>query len=246
MQMASDAYWEQRSAKIRRPFSRMTNAALIGAGPMFAVDEAITLGVVKRYDEAPSLLETFLPRLIALLSDEKQFDCFPEHEKRGRLADLHKQIHMAHWLLHGEFDPGLSRLARDAQWRSFRFHSPSAKPDVLLLLHLMLFEIESGQPRQARELYEKYEKSRLDVPPQSLRFSQNPRSLIYAHLRAKDISAETLHKARASFRAAATKWEKDVCPILYVRLPVAARILSACLRLTGQAHAPSAIFPLLR
>lgn len=244
--MASDAYWRARSAKIRRPFSRMTNAALVGAGPMFAVNGAITLGVVERYDQAPLLLKTFLPRLTALLSDEKNFNRFPEHEKLGRLADLRKQVHMAHWLLRGEFDPELSRLARDAQWRSFRFHSPSAKPDVLLLLDLMLFEIESGQPRQARKLYEKYEKSPLDVPPQSLRFSQNPRSLIYAHLRAKDISVETLHKARASFRAAATKWEKDVCPIVYVLLPEAARILSACLRLIGKASAPSNIFSLLR
>ena len=245
--MGSDAYWEERSTKIRPPFARMTHAALVGAGPMFAVDDAITLGVVERYDEVPSLLKTFLPRLTAVLAEEKPLDRFPEHEKLWRLADLRKQVHMGHWLLQGEFDRGLSRMACDAKWRAFRFDYPQRKPDVLLLLHFMLFEIESGHSRQARELYEKYEKSPLEVPPKSLRFAQNPRALIYAHLRAKEVSVETLHRARASFRAAATKWDNNsVDPITYVLLPEAARILSACLRLVGEPHAPKNVFPLLR
>jgi len=106
----------------------------------------------------------------------------------------------------------------------------------------MLFEVESGQRRKARELYEEYEKSPVEMPPQSLRFSRNPRSLLYTHLRAVEIPAQTLHKARESFRAAATRWEKDVCPILYVLLPEAARIFAACLRLSESRVLPQMFF----
>ena len=244
--MASDAYWKEQSAKIRAPFRAMPKKVLIGNGPMFAVKDAITLGIVERHDEARSLLKSFVPSLGGLLSDLRQFDRFPEHEKLGRLANLRMQAHVAHWLLNEKFDRTLSKLAMDAQWRSFRFHSPSAKPDILLLLQLMLFEIESGQPRKAQQLYEKYEKSPITVPLQSLRFARNPRSFIYAHLRAREIPAEALDQARESFRAAATKWEKDVCPILYVLLADAARIFAACLRLIGKPYAPSNVLPLLK
>jgi hypothetical protein len=244
--MAGDAYWTQQSSKIKGPFTPMSREVLIGNGPLFAVTDAITLGVVERHDEARRLLESFVPSLLAVLSDEDEFNCFPEHEKLGRLANLRTQAHVAHWLLNGEFDSRLSKLASDAQWRCFRLQSSSVKPDVVLLLQLMLFEIESGSYGKARELYEQHEKSPLKVPPESLRFSRNPRSLIYTHLRSTEIGEQILREARASFRAAATKWEKDVSPILHVLLPEAARIFSACLRLTGQAHAPLNVFPLLR
>lgn len=224
----------------------MDREVLIGAGPMFAVDDAIVLGVMGKYDEARSLIQGFLPELIGLLADSRAFETFAEHERLGRLALLSKDAYVANWLLSGRFDARLGRLALDAMWDYFRFMSPKAKPDGVLLLNTMLLKIESGRYESAKELYERFEKTPMKVPPDSLRFARNPRALVYAHLHEKSVPQEFLAKARHSFRNAATQWEKDVCPILYVLLPDAARILSASLRLVREPHAPVHIFGLLR
>lgn len=244
--MASDAYWAERSANINPPIFPMPDGAFIGNGPAFAISDALCLGALGREEESRSLLEGFFPSLLARLSDESEFDRFPEHEKLSRLANLRTQAHIAYWLLNGTFDHELSQAASDAQLRSYRLERPSAKPDPVVLLQLMLFQIEAEQYGAARKLYEQYEKSPIAVPPESARFSRNPRSLLYAHLRAAEMPQLILREAFANFRAAATKWEKDVCPIVHVMLPEAARLVSACLRLTGGAHGPSNVFPFLR
>jgi hypothetical protein len=244
--MADDAYWMRRGASIEMPIVPMRREALVANGPMLAVHDAIVLEVLGRHHEARSLLESFAPRLFVLISEENTFDGYPEYEKLSRWADLRTQAHVVHWLLHGKFDPALAQRAYEAQWRYFRMLYPSARLDPVLLFYLMLFQIESGRHDDARQLYEKYEKSPVRVPPESLRFSRNPRSLLYTHLLAHEIPRDVLRQAFDNFRNAATKWEKDVCPILYVMFSEAARVFSACLRLTGRAHAPSNVFALLR
>jgi hypothetical protein len=224
----------------------MTPEVLIGNGPLIAVNDAIVLGVMGRNQEARLLLEGFLPDLLNLLSDSSSFNKFPEFERRSRCTLLSEQAYIANWLLTGRFDADLGRLACDSAWRYFRFISPKAKPDSLFLFHLMLFAVELDEYERAKELYLEFEKSPVTLPPETLRFARNPRALIYAHLNEGKIPHEVLSAARNSFRNAATKWEKDVCPIPYVSMSDAARVLSGCFKLIRECKKPSHLLGLLK
>ncbi|HYH47371.1 MAG TPA: hypothetical protein VEG34_16950 [Thermoanaerobaculia bacterium] len=250
--MADDAYWTGQSAGLDDPetgafaFTPMSEAALIAHGPFLTVSDALKFLVLGRPDDAKRLIDDFLPRLIARLHDTEWTRALLKLERTGRLASLTETAHLAYWLTEGSFCPDFARRAYDLLWKAHREFSPKARPDGSQLLPMMLLEIEAEEPMAAKRVYELYESNGVSLPPASLRFSRNPRALLYAHLHRGVVPDGTLDDALKAFRAAATRWERDICPIPFVGLADAARIIWACLSLRGLQPTLQTILPLLR
>ncbi len=111
---------------------------------------------------------------------------------------------------------------------------------------MMLLELEAGDPVAAKRIYEEYESKPIAVPPASLRFSRNPRALLYAHLDADAVASTMLDDALRAFLAAATRWERDVWPTPFVGIRDAARIIWVCQSLRGQQPTLQSVLPLIR
>ena len=95
----------------------------------------------------------------------------------------------------------------------------------------MLLACEAASPHEAIAMYAKAEKNPVLLPPRNLRFTRNPRSVLYLHLCLGQSSehAQLLTKALSLFLSQATRWEKGVQPLPYVAITEAARVVRACL-----------------
>jgi hypothetical protein len=204
----------------------MPDAALFGSGPYFANRSALKYMVLGRAESAQRLLDGYLARLLATLPAlaSTQSEDFKLAEQ---LAELYEEAHIGVWLRNGVFDLELARSAFDY---ACRLHFDVCEEITTAnLLHLMLLATESGNPERASSLYRELDPKPLSLPPQNLRFSRNPRAVLFAHL---DLSESpehhgTLDGALQRFVAYASQWERDVQPIPYVGLVEAARIVFA-------------------
>lgn len=234
--MADNDYWTERASRLDDPtigafaasFFPVPDDALIGKRPFFAVSNALRLLVLDRKEDAQRLLNDFLPRLTSRLSDDHGRRSLAAVRNTGEIASLAEHAHLAVWLTEGAFTSYWGRLAYDLRWKAHREFSPRARLDGPELLHMMLLLIETGDPASAKELYSSSEAKPLALPPSSLRFSRNPRTLLFAHLNSDLVSAESLDAAFRAFHKAATQWQHDLYPIPFVGIVEAARIFWAC------------------
>ena len=228
--MASEAYWRKREAELDDPtfgaFRRypMPDSALLGNGPYFATGDALQYLSLNRPEAALRLLEGFLPRLLAALPRLTSSSA-DDFKKTQQLASLYEEAHIAVWLRDGTFDTELAASA----FHHLHHLNATFWGDITTanLLHLMLLAAEGGAALRACELYLEHDPNPLTLPPHDLRFSRNPRAVLFAHLRLSDTPNhhDLLDTALNKFISAAAQWDKGAQPIPYVGLTEATRVV---------------------
>jgi hypothetical protein len=155
----------------------MPDDALLANGPYFANRDALEYLILGRHDSAQRLLEGFVPRLLAALPS-------PSSASPEQVAHLYEEAHVAVWLRDGRFDIDLATSAFRLLRR--KCNDSSGQITVADLLHLMLLAAESGATQLATDLYLQHDPKPLRVPPNDLRFSRNPRAVLFAHFHLSD------------------------------------------------------------